>query len=223
MPKCPRCGGTSAQQIAPGYYQCTSNDSYGDRCTHRYQVGTDFHNNLCQCGTLAIGRCVDCGNWICGDHSSLAGNERICNKDARARTEARELREQEVLKATKRFVSKMAAVGNPGAQKLDASRNASGWLIACGNVYKDVVWFALLTDGTFRQVHSDSTNKAVFNGKWVSLQGEEHITPHAVGLWFPYGDIYIPGEDRPLELLDAVTRRLDAICVEHGLDPVSKK
>ncbi len=223
MHACPKCGGADAHEIAPGYYQCESTDSDGDRCHNRYQAGAQAHNHLCQCGTFAIGRCVDCGDWICGDHSSLEERDRICKNDQEKRRKAEDQREQATLKTVQDFLGKMAQARNRGAQKLGKTKD-SGWIIACGakghTNDHGIVWFALLTDGTFRQVFP--SDKTVFEGRWTSPQGKMvGVSPNDVGLHFPYGDIYIPAENQPLELLDAVARRLDAICLEHGLGPVS--
>lgn len=50
-------------------------------CGHRYQIGhvaVTEHSPTCSCGTFAIGRCARCDRWICGDHSVLSYQHRLC-------------------------------------------------------------------------------------------------------------------------------------------------
>jgi len=40
----------------------------------------------CYCGTFAVGTCIDCGMLVCGDHSALLGDRRLCTEHWRAHT-----------------------------------------------------------------------------------------------------------------------------------------
>ena len=40
----------------------------------------------CYCGTFAVGTCTDCGMLVCGDHSALLGDRRLCTEHWRAHT-----------------------------------------------------------------------------------------------------------------------------------------
>lgn len=33
---------------------------------------------MCGCGTFAVGRCHSCGKWVCGEHSAMFENDRLC-------------------------------------------------------------------------------------------------------------------------------------------------
>lgn len=49
----------------------------------------------CECGTFAIGRCVDCGVAVCGTHSTLVESQRVCDDHATKRRIALTAAEQE--------------------------------------------------------------------------------------------------------------------------------
>lgn len=93
---CPSCGGVLREAIAPGYWQCTSIviverggpglvDSRlgspvlsGQRiCGVAYQEGSETGVE-CGCGTFAVGRCARCRRAVCGVHSSIRRDERLC-------------------------------------------------------------------------------------------------------------------------------------------------
>jgi hypothetical protein len=111
--RCPSCGGTQREAIAPGYWRCTStvatvnaapgpgaaNPAYGPAvigreehrvCGFTYQEGTRTLNQLCECGsngrcgTFAVGRCVECDRFVCGDHSARHDDQRLCREHWRA-------------------------------------------------------------------------------------------------------------------------------------------
>ena len=94
MPRCPTCGGTAAEAIAPGYFRCTTEvaetDSWGDtvrrRCGKEYHEGSDAVTGTpkCACGTFAIGQCQECNAAVCGDHSRLVDGRRLCAPHAGA-------------------------------------------------------------------------------------------------------------------------------------------
>lgn len=101
---CPRCGSSSRNEIAPGYYECQGDRLVVQRhmvpdpghpgrerplevevpqpCANRYQEGgpAGIVLNLCPCGTFAIGRCATCGSALCGDHSLLSHGLRRCTR-----------------------------------------------------------------------------------------------------------------------------------------------
>jgi hypothetical protein len=80
---CPVCGGNDVREIAPGFFECVSyNDNKGATCRVRFQTGTSSGLCLfCACGTLAVGRCAECGEPVCGDHSTLWRERRLCSTD----------------------------------------------------------------------------------------------------------------------------------------------
>jgi hypothetical protein len=47
-------------------------------CGHLFQIATDARTARCSCGRESIGRCVDCGQALCGLHGS--GNEHRLNE-----------------------------------------------------------------------------------------------------------------------------------------------
>lgn len=93
---CPQCGGSDRHLIAPGYWERDSLitvrsvrpavGSVSDviphvetqRCGHRYHEGMGSTSDapVCACGTFAVGRCMRCGNGVCGDHSSLGTDQK---------------------------------------------------------------------------------------------------------------------------------------------------
>lgn len=79
MDACPQCGGAQLSQIAPGYFECHSRRDEDGTCGHRFQVSAGGSvMEVCSCGTFAIGYCARCGTPVCGDHSGLHGDERLC-------------------------------------------------------------------------------------------------------------------------------------------------
>ena len=98
---CPSSGGAQRLEIAPGYFECTSQvatvttdmvpdlamqgryqpvPGRGSRiCGARYQTGQPGSAALvCSCGTFAIGWCAECATAVCGQHSALTGDRRLC-------------------------------------------------------------------------------------------------------------------------------------------------
>jgi hypothetical protein len=53
-------------------------------CGHEYQEGATASTWQCACGTFAIGRCRECGDPVCGDHSQLWADVRLCSPHAAA-------------------------------------------------------------------------------------------------------------------------------------------
>lgn len=129
---CPTCGGTSSKPIAPTLAECTSiveevvvtwqpagpggqmvqvPVTNSRVCGARYPTpGSGGPMPSCACGTFAVGTCVECGAYVCGDCSEVVDGRRLCHKDmseARDRIEAataaaladehRRLREAEVV------------------------------------------------------------------------------------------------------------------------------
>jgi hypothetical protein len=84
-------------------------------CGVRYQevVGGGI-NQICACGTFAIGVCAKCGKLVCGDHSSTLGGRRLCATDARATKQEDELATAEARLTREKFLDIAAASGNPG-------------------------------------------------------------------------------------------------------------
>jgi len=134
---CPTCGGTSRDQIAPNYWRCstvlvteTGGPGLTDPrlgppvirhervCSVEYQDGGVLSASAptCECGTFAVGRCQGCGTMVCGSHSSLYEDERVCDgcREAReivvqrAATEAAEAERAAVAEAKARAVEQGA-------------------------------------------------------------------------------------------------------------------
>ncbi len=125
MPTCPQCGGSAAQILAPGFFECTSevlrdavppgvhgNPSviplYG-ACGFRYQEGGSVQAAVpCECGMFSVGICAECGKHLCGRHGTHSGSRFVCVAhitEARDQTAAeRHRRDQEELEAAKRAV-----------------------------------------------------------------------------------------------------------------------
>lgn len=125
MPQCPRCGGAGASKIAPGYYQCTCNNSDGYSCGNRYRIKEEMiQTPLCDCGTFSIGQCSECKKYVCGIHSGLYNGNRLCDADYEAAEqktkealeEAHEAKWEVVTGQMRRFLAAMSQAGNPGMQ-----------------------------------------------------------------------------------------------------------
>ncbi len=76
--------------LAPGYWRCASEAddvAPGAECGCTYQDRAEPQSSpSCYCGTFAIGTCTDCGMLVCGDHSALLGDRRLCTEHWRAHT-----------------------------------------------------------------------------------------------------------------------------------------
>jgi hypothetical protein len=112
MPVCPNCGGADATELAPGYWRC---DSYRDEdfCGHHYQVGGAALTSaqpLCECGTFAVGKCAECGKWVCGSHSGIPYWEgrRLCDQH-RAESESAHYARQRVVSEERKAEIEAAA------------------------------------------------------------------------------------------------------------------
>jgi hypothetical protein len=91
---CPRCGGEARSPIATGFWRCESlitrtqpdrrGGSIPERvsgvCGYSYQEGphATADSPVCDCGTFAIGKCRNCQRPVCGDHSRLEQEGRVC-------------------------------------------------------------------------------------------------------------------------------------------------
>lgn len=105
---CPACGGLARVQVAPNYWECRTKHVIDGvqmmpvagrpwltepqprqsriMCHTRYQEGGQGvagEQVYCVvCGTFAIGRCTQCGEHVCHDHSRLFNDRRLCINDA---------------------------------------------------------------------------------------------------------------------------------------------
>ena len=89
-PSCPSCGGSRVKTLAPGYFRCEAilERQDWDGGLIREECGHEFHMTLsspeaedrplCDCGILAIGRCIECGTWLCGAHGELVNERFLC-------------------------------------------------------------------------------------------------------------------------------------------------
>lgn len=107
---CPACGGGSRRPVSLNYWHCTSTRTWSEEtmtpfgvslervsreCGHRYHEVTSATTGpleVCKCGTYAVGRCVGCSAYFCGDCSSTVASRRLCQDcadEARLETETR--------------------------------------------------------------------------------------------------------------------------------------
>jgi hypothetical protein len=106
-------------------------------CGLRYHEATGGGSTLlCDWdqGTFAIGLCADCGKPVCGDHSRLYQDRRLCIRDVRAREEAAALAAAEARLTPEKFLALAAAAGNPGLrswtmreQEKEVAERKEGW------------------------------------------------------------------------------------------------
>jgi hypothetical protein len=117
--RCPKCGGTNTKAITPGLYECQEHVVVGvlqpgqpgnpgitpqpvpGVCGHRFQIAVPGVVERCQCGRQAIGRCVDCGEPLCGLHGT-GGGDLLCAKCAGERQAKVNQAEQEAKQAADR-------------------------------------------------------------------------------------------------------------------------
>lgn len=97
---CPYCGGNQVRQITPGEFECVTPHPAGlvppgpggfapmRPCTHRFQIATTVRTAPCSCGRESIGKCNDCGKFLCGLHGTGSG-EFLCAGCQQARQEQR--------------------------------------------------------------------------------------------------------------------------------------
>lgn len=50
-------------------------------CNHQYQEGSSLYTQPCYCGTDSIGSCHECSRRVCGIHSDLFQERRLCLDD----------------------------------------------------------------------------------------------------------------------------------------------
>ena len=157
---CPDCKGSSRTAIAPGYWQCTTlvwcdATQWGPMpgtpphlgimgpvpaavqqpCGRRYHEaggGNEVDVNAsCACGIFAIGRCADCGDFVCGEpkHSALYEGRLTCRADiGRRQQEAAQARQRAADDAARRAdQEKIAAITSGVAAGGDAIER---WLLA---------------------------------------------------------------------------------------------
>ena len=154
---CPTCGGSDRVLVAPGYWECRSlveehrpglvpdgmggtrpiTDVVRRPCGLRYHEAIGGGSTLlCDWdqGTFAIGLCADCGKPVCGDHSRLYQDRRLCIRDVHAREEAAALAAVEARLTPEKFLALVAAAGNPGLRswtmcerKREVAERKEGW------------------------------------------------------------------------------------------------
>jgi thioredoxin len=115
---CPSCGGAERRPIGLNFFECTSQVAFVVRswaprpgympgpgvpmepvdqteykvCGHHYTEGAASSvTPTCACGMFAIGRCVECGEPLCGKNAchALIGGRMHCREHARAAREAK--------------------------------------------------------------------------------------------------------------------------------------
>ena len=126
---CPRCGGRQRLQIAPGFFECTTEAHVGmapgpgrgvpifRACGEQYQDGSGAVNALCKCGLGAIGRCKRCSTAVCGRHSHMIAEELLCADHAAAARTAHE-------KGRARQAQAKAAADRQAAEQYEAGLQA---------------------------------------------------------------------------------------------------
>lgn len=169
---CPRCGGASRRQISGGFWECTTSHeivtntvrqvgpevfqpavrSEFRTCHHRYHEGDEAVSSdpaLCRCNTFAIGQCTECGVPVCGDHSDLWDEHRVCLDHLAyfieirlaERTQAEEKRRSATNEWQRdrrgqitRCIEALRAAGSPGAvvflDKMRGAPTERGWYIS---------------------------------------------------------------------------------------------
>lgn len=128
---CPSCGASDLEPLAPGVFRCKG--WAGDACGEVFQGerAGPLDPPLCDCGTIALGRCTSCTHWVCYRHSALFEEQRFCLADKARIEEARQaeieaargawverLRETDLRAALDAYVKVMNAHDNPGAGDL---------------------------------------------------------------------------------------------------------
>lgn len=120
---CPQCGGQSRRQIAPGFYECTTElqiSGYAPVpgatgapvplqphfsvavCGNQYQEASPAPGTAaetCSCSVFAIGRCSRCSTPLCGHHlyrvqgTAFCGTHAAAEKAERAKQQVDSMRE----------------------------------------------------------------------------------------------------------------------------------
>lgn len=128
----PSCKGTTRRQIAPAYFECTSevlitaqgpgsvDPSSGPPvlsrvgvCGRRFQEGLPAPTEVCDCGTFSVGVCCACERAVCGDCSELRQGQRRCSdcdRDARSTEAAGREAARQTLK--EKLTEELAALEN---------------------------------------------------------------------------------------------------------------
>lgn len=147
---CPRCGGEAKSLIAPNYWRCHSTERVSEVVMRPvlgapphlglFEPHTIYHDNLCTfeyaessgeggsvtdtcaCGTYAIGRCLTCGKLVCGIHSAIWNDQRMCRSHI-AELDGAAKREAELL----RVRSEVNRAEARAKAKADAERDAPRW------------------------------------------------------------------------------------------------
>lgn len=143
---CPSCGGTVREQIAPGYWRCLTQQvtrypgpgvpghpemgpehlHHVSVCGRTYQEGAPAAGAAqCFCGTFAIGTCAECQADVCGDHSALVGDRRLCHACATQlrkdeATKSAETQEEVLASRRTREIASLRAIADP-AERLVAT------------------------------------------------------------------------------------------------------
>lgn len=166
MPICPECGGQRADLIAPGYYRCLSRIDDERLCRYEFQIGPPqpAGSPFCQCGLFAVGKCTDCGRWVCGKHSGHDQDKLLCTDCLAARHEAdgeaASDRKQQFREGIDAFVSVMNGASNLGAEKYWRTLDWKVWLLGKeempGREGPSLVDYFLATDGDLIYVMAGS-------------------------------------------------------------------
>jgi hypothetical protein len=139
---CPVCRGSDRVPIAPGFWRCAAqrrvetggpglvNPAAGPpvlvsyvTCNAEYQDGPVYGTpQVCGCGTFAIGMCAECSTPVCGLHSAMLEERRLCSADYEKRSA--------VISAAKRVAERKAmeeaARRTASRPKTPARLNAAG-------------------------------------------------------------------------------------------------
>jgi chemotaxis protein histidine kinase CheA len=85
--KCQECGSVDVTEFKPGSYVCRHCEAV---FKHLDPSKLTLTNELCACGTFAIGHCAECAAPVCGTHSALWHHQRrLCSSDWNKREAAR--------------------------------------------------------------------------------------------------------------------------------------
>lgn len=240
MTACPKCGAVETREIAPGFVECQGRDEDGKRCGSRYQPPSApslRRPQLCACGTYAIGQCVECDAPVCGDHSDLYEERRLCAQhfaiaqerglqtfyDNQARAE--EDRAQPSADQLSTFLSAANAAGTPGLKRfaprpegssLFFKRYRRGWKLwntaRAGEKFQGALW--LLPDGRMLRTgwHAEYVRtghqQGHYDGSRVAKSRQRPLDPEIV-----------PADSAAASLdPSSLAERFDEIATEHGFD-----
>lgn len=175
MASCPHCGSTKLNELGPGEYLCQGSievktgapPSGSQGPPTRWTIcGVKFFDpnfvgpgaasgSTCSCGTYSVGRCTSCGKEVCGQHSRLAHESRLCTRCAHARAEdekaSRDARRLEadvkISSLIDSFVTRMEVNPKWDISATDSDKTPRGWYVSMPNAFE----YSYLSDSSSAQ------------------------------------------------------------------------